>query len=115
MASVAITVKAVHGVLTVPNSAVSDGTATVLPAGKPVRTQVQTGAVGPLATEVTSGLKAGQQVVLADLGAALPANSTTTTRGFGGTGGPAGGFTGGAPGGSQGGAARGGGGSTPTG
>lgn len=115
MASVAITVKAVHGVLTVPNSAVSDGTVTVLSAGKPVRTRVQTGAVGPLATEVTSGLKAGQQVVLADLGAALPANSTTTTRGFGGTGGPAGGFTGGAPGGSQGGAARGGGGSTPTG
>jgi hypothetical protein len=102
-ASVAITVKAVKGVLTVPNSALSDGTVTVLSQGKTVVTRVQTGAVGPLTTEVTSGLQLGQQVVLADLGAALPANSTTS-RGFGATGGPpgAGGISGGAPGGGQG-------------
>jgi hypothetical protein len=97
-ASVAITVKTVKSVLTVPNSALSDGAVMVLSQGKLVRTPVQTGAVGALTTEVTSGLQAGQQVVLADLGAALPANSTTTTRGFGGTGG---GFTGGPPGGAQ--------------
>jgi HlyD family secretion protein len=99
-ASVAITVKAVKGVLTVPNSALSDGAVTVLSQGKTVVTRVQTGAAGPLRTEVTSGLRLGQQVVLADLSAALPANSTTT-RGFGATGGPpgAGGFGGGATGG----------------
>jgi hypothetical protein len=101
-ASVAITVKTVRSVLTVPNSALSDGAVMVLSQGKLVRTPVQTGAVGALTTQVTSGLQAGQQVVLADLGAALPANSTTTTRGLGGTGGPPGGFTGGAPGGGQG-------------
>lgn len=94
-ALVAITVKTVHAVLTVPNSALSDGAVMVLSQGKAVQTRVQTGAVGPLTTEVTSGLKAGQQVVLADLGATLPANSTTTPRGLGGTGGPPGGFTGG--------------------
>jgi hypothetical protein len=101
-ASVAITVKSVRGVLTVPNSALSDGAVSVLSQGKLVVTRVQTGAVGPLTTEVTSGLKAGQQVVLADLGAALPANSTATPRGLGGTGGPPGGFSGGPPGGGQG-------------
>jgi HlyD family secretion protein len=100
-ASVAITVRTAHGVLTVPNSALSDGAVTVLTQGKPVPTRVQTGTVGPLTTEVTSGLQAGQQVVLADLSAPLPANSTTT-RGFGGTGGPPGGFTGAPPGGGQG-------------
>jgi hypothetical protein len=101
-ALVAITVKTVHGVLTVPNSALSDGAVLVLSQGKAAQTRVQTGAVGPLTTEVTSGLKAGQQVVLADLGATLPANSTATPRGLGGTGGPPGGFTGGPPTGAQG-------------
>jgi HlyD family secretion protein len=100
-ASVAITVKTVQGVLTVPNSAISDGAVTVLTQGTPVRTRVQTGAVGALTSQITSGLQAGQQVVLADLSAALPANSTTTTRGFGGNGGPPGGFGGAAPGGGQ--------------
>jgi hypothetical protein len=100
-ASVSITVKTVHAVLTVPNSALSDGTVTVLSQGRTSATRVQTGAVGALTTEITSGLTAGQQVVLADLSATLPANSTTT-RGFGGAGGPPGALTGGGAGGGQG-------------
>jgi hypothetical protein len=91
----------------VPNSALSDGTVTVLSQGKTSTTKVQTGAVGALTTEITSGLTAGQQVVLADLTATLPANSTTT-RGFGGAGGPPGGFTGGGAGAGAGGGAGGG-------
>jgi hypothetical protein len=104
-AAVAITVKTVHDVLTVPNSALSDGSVTVLTAGRTTVTRVQTGAVGALRTQVTAGLEAGQQVVLADLSAPLPANSTTSTRTFGGQqggfpgGGPPGGFSGGRPGG----------------
>lgn len=86
-ASVSIVLKKVTGVVTVPNSALRNGSVMVLAGGKAVSTRVQTGAVGALMTEVTSGLKAGQLVVLADLRTAVPANSTTTTRGFGGGGG----------------------------
>jgi hypothetical protein len=92
--SVSIAVKNVTNVITVPNSALSNGSVTVLNAGKATRTRVQTGITGALVTEVTSGLRVGQQVVLADLSQALPTNSTTTPRfGNGGFGGP-GGFTG---------------------
>lgn len=83
-AAVAITVKVVHNVLTVPNSALSDSSMTVLAAGKTTVVAVQTGVVGALRSEITSGAKAGEQVVLADLSATLPANSTATTRNFGG-------------------------------
>jgi HlyD family secretion protein len=96
IASVSIVVKTVKGAISIPNSAVSNGTVTVLTAGKAVRTRITTGAVGALFTQVTSGLTKGQTVVLADLSQALPANSTTTTTrtGFAG-GGPPGGFPGG--------------------
>lgn len=83
-AAVAITVKVAHNVLTVPNSALSGGMMTVLAAGKTTLVGVQTGVVGALRSEITSGARAGEQVVLADLSATLPANSTTTTRNFGG-------------------------------
>jgi multidrug efflux pump subunit AcrA (membrane-fusion protein) len=85
-ASVSIVVKTVTGVVTVPNSAVSDGFVTVVAGGTGTgtRTRVQTGTVGALVTEVTNGLRAGQQVVLADLTRALPASSTTIPRRFGG-------------------------------
>ena len=107
-ASVSIVITTVRNVVTVPNSALSNGSVAVLTAGKAVATRVGTGATGGLTTEVRSGLKAGQLVVLADLSRALPANSTTTTRfRFGGTGGPDGGFTGGANGGFTGGRAGG--------
>ncbi len=98
-ASVSIAVKAAKAAVLVPNSALSTGAVFVMTGGQAVRVPVQTGVVGPLMTEVTSGVTPGQQVVLADMSASLPANSTTTGRGaFGGSGGrpfPQGGFQGG--------------------
>jgi trimeric autotransporter adhesin len=67
---------------------------------------VQIGASGPIYTQITSGLKAGQQVVVADLNAQLPTGNTNT-RGFGGGGAFTGG--GGAGGGGAGGGGAGGG------
>jgi multidrug efflux pump subunit AcrA (membrane-fusion protein) len=103
-ATVAITLKAVSDVVTVPNSAVtSTGTGatafvTLLQNGKATRQTVTTGAVGTTVTQIVSGVTAGQTIVLADNSADVPASSTTanTTRGFGGGGAfPAGGLGGG--------------------
>ena len=91
VATVSLLVKAVHGVVTVPNSAITGSVVRVLTNGKVVRTPVVTGAVGAVTTQVTSGLTVGQDVVIADLSVALPTSSTTTTfgraGGFGRTGG----------------------------
>jgi HlyD family secretion protein len=63
----------------VPTSAVHDlngrHTVIVLSDGKPSTVAVQTGVVGAQQTEITSGVQAGQTVVLADLGAAVPSSS----------------------------------------
>jgi len=77
-------------VLVVPNSAITRrgtlATVNLLQNGKEVATAVQTGLVGTNTTEITSGLKAGDKVV-------LPTTATRTTvtggggRGFGGGGG----------------------------
>jgi multidrug efflux pump subunit AcrA (membrane-fusion protein) len=104
-ATVAITLKAVAGAVTVPNSAVTStgsgatGFVTLLQDGKTTRQVVTTGAVGTTVTQIVSGLTAGQTVVLADSSADVPASSTTanTNRGFGG-GGTFGGGAGGAGG-----------------
>ncbi|MCU1394426.1 MAG: efflux transporter, family, subunit [Ilumatobacteraceae bacterium] len=97
--STAIVTGSKSGALTVPTSAVTtDGTqhtVTVLDGTTTTVTRVQVGVVGSTWTEITNGLTAGQQVVLADLGSALPtsataaSNATTSNRtgGFGGTGG----------------------------
>ena len=81
--SVQITVGSVSGVLTVPSSAVhTDGsqrTVQVLADGVVAPTPVDVGAVGTDYTEITGGLTAGQQVVLADLNAAMPTSASTTT------------------------------------
>ncbi len=83
-AGVAVTVGDVSGVLTVPTSAVhatASGYAVgVLRDGAAVDVPVEIGAVGTTLTEITSGLQAGDQVVLADLSAAIP---TATARAFG--------------------------------
>ena len=90
--------------LVVPGSAVSDGRVTVVDAaGATSPTRVTTGLVGATTVEVLEGLSEGQEVVLADLGAALPGADDTQVGpgaggGFGG-GGPPAGFTGGGPGG----------------
>jgi hypothetical protein len=59
-------------VLTVPNSALTpfgnaQAMAMTFKDGVATRAMVKTGYAGALITQVTSGLKAGQQVVLADL------------------------------------------------
>jgi multidrug efflux pump subunit AcrA (membrane-fusion protein) len=75
-ASVQIQVASVSAVLTVPSSAVHTlgqlHTVTVFDHGSAVPTRITIGAVGSDRTQVTSGLKAGQQVVLADLTEPLP-------------------------------------------
>ena len=109
-ASVSVVLASVRGVITVPTSAVhrsgARGYVELLRGGKQVRRMVVVGAVGAALTQVRSGLSAGQQVVLANLGAAVPSTSNTLTRaglgsrfrgagGFGGTGaGAPGGFAG---------------------
>jgi multidrug efflux pump subunit AcrA (membrane-fusion protein) len=103
-AAVTVVVATVDDVLAVPTSAVhySGTTAYVdlLRGGKEARRTVKVGAVGATLTEITSGLTDGQQVVLADLGAAVPSSSSTLTRGGGfGVGGFGGGGFGGAGGG----------------
>ena len=72
-------------VLTVPNSALTplgNGQAMAMTFKKGVvtRAMVKTGYAGTLITQVTSGLTAGQQVVLADLSTALPTNTINTRR-----------------------------------
>jgi multidrug efflux pump subunit AcrA (membrane-fusion protein) len=101
-AAVTLIVKTVSQVVSVPDSAVTltPGRAfvNVLTAGKPVHTAVQIGAIGALLTEITTGVKAGQVLVLADPTVTLPASSATlpSIRQFGpGAGGGRGG-TGGA-------------------
>lgn len=112
--TVSIVTKQAHAALAVPTSAVtttgSRHTVSVLRGGSPTAVAVQIGVMGDEWTEITSGLRAGDQVVLADVGAALPGSATasngtttgTTNRfgGFGGTGtGGRGGFGGAFPGG----------------
>jgi HlyD family secretion protein len=100
-ASVTITLNQVNNVLAVPTSAVRTAGAgafhivMVLSGSTTRTTPVQVGAVGPDLTEITSGLQEGQQVVIADLNAPLPSNTTTRLGGGGGGGlGGGGGFGG---------------------
>jgi multidrug efflux pump subunit AcrA (membrane-fusion protein) len=103
-ASVTITLNNVDGVLAVPTSAVRTAGAgafhivMVLSGSTTRATPVQVGAIGSDLTEIKSGLQEGQQVVIADLNAPLPSNTTTRLGGggggaFGGGGGAFGGAT----------------------
>ena len=110
-ATVSITLSSAAAAVTVPTSAVRSTGALhvveVLANGQPTTVRVTVGVVGSTLTQITSGLSAGQQVVLADLSAALP-SSNTNNRGLTGGGGGFGGgggriATGGAGGGNAGG------------
>jgi multidrug efflux pump subunit AcrA (membrane-fusion protein) len=103
-AQVSIVILQKTNVLTVPTAAVhrlgSRSYVNVLQDGKQVARTVTTGATDGARTEITSGLQAGDPVVLANLAASLPTN--TTGRGGGGFGGGGlggGGFGGGGLGG----------------
>jgi trimeric autotransporter adhesin len=96
--SVTIVVAHTDSALTVPTSAVTTigtglHTVTVLADGKTSAVSIQIGTIGTDRTAVTSGLTAGQTVVLADLGQAIPSSNTTNRFGGGGA------FTGGGLGG----------------
>jgi trimeric autotransporter adhesin len=97
-AQVGLLIGRADDVLTVPNSALTpigngQALALTLKDGVATRALVKTGYAGTLTTQITSGLTKGQQVVLADLGTALPTN-TTNSRRFGVGGGTAGGLGG---------------------
>ncbi|GAA4366832.1 HlyD family efflux transporter periplasmic adaptor subunit [Nocardioides caricicola] len=82
-ASVSVVVGAAEDVVTVPASAVSDGTVLVVgEGGAAARTPVTTGIVGATTVEVIDGVEAGDEVVLADLDEDLP--TTDESGGFGG-------------------------------
>ena len=108
-AVVTITTRTSTQVLTVPTSAVhalGDRHAVeVLDGGTPRTVLVGIGAMGPQRTQITSGMTAGTRVVLARVDEALPSNSTTNGRRFGGGLGRTG-LTGAGTGGSLGGSGR---------
>jgi hypothetical protein len=88
-ADVVITTGTARNVTAVANSAIHTGargthTVTVLRGGKTMTVQVTLGVSGTDVTQVKSGLKIGDQVVLADLSQVLP-TSTTSTNSRGGT------------------------------
>jgi multidrug efflux pump subunit AcrA (membrane-fusion protein) len=97
--SLSIVTATAKGVLAVPSSAVTSVGARhvvrVVDGATATATPVGVGVVGDTWTEITSGLRAGQQVVVADLGAPLPSAATATSqttarqfaRTFGGAGG----------------------------
>lgn len=110
--SVAIVTKSSRSALAVPTSAVATigtrHTVTVLDGNTAVRTLVQVGVIGDTWTEITSGVTAGQKVVLANLAEPLPGSATDSSSSSSNNNTPGGGF-GSFPGGGQGGAFPGGG------
>jgi multidrug efflux pump subunit AcrA (membrane-fusion protein) len=94
-ATTTVTTASAADVLTVPVSAVpgvTSGTARVgvLRNGALTGTTVTVGAVGGGLAEIRSGLAEGEQVVVADVQAALPTNNSQNVRGVTGPAGPGG-------------------------
>ncbi|HEX6358491.1 efflux RND transporter periplasmic adaptor subunit [Actinophytocola sp.] len=82
-ATAAVVVATAADVLTVPTSAVSRNTVTILNADQTTTvTRVTVGAVGPTRTEIKEGVSAGEQVVLANLDAPVPTSDQQTTGRF---------------------------------
>jgi HlyD family secretion protein len=96
-ASIAITLGTAQAPVTVPTSAVQTlGAFSVVSKmvnGTPTTTRVTLGVVGPTVTQVTSGLKAGDEVMLANITEPMPTSGNTNARAF--TGGGRGAFAGG--------------------
>ncbi|WGY03999.1 HlyD family efflux transporter periplasmic adaptor subunit [Nocardioides sp. QY071] len=85
-ASVEVVVGSAQDAVTVPASAISDGTVTTLVDGRAERVRVTTGIVGSTDVEIVDGIEAGTRVVLADLDADLPSSDGQDQQGFGGGG-----------------------------
>ena len=105
-AQVAIAVGTAKNVLTVPLSALHTvGTRKLVEvdkAGKVALTPVTLGVVGADLVQVSKGVSVGQRVVIADVSAAVPSTTSTTTGRFARSGGGLAGLTGGGPTGSGG-------------
>ncbi len=99
-ATAEVVVKQAEGV-SVPTSAISAGSVTVVRGGKDVRRRVVTGLAGNSSTIVLSGLRAGETVVLPAATSTSSSTSLTSRLGsrLGGSGGLGGGGGGGFPGG----------------
>ncbi len=104
-ASVSVIINQVVGVTTVPTSAVhttgAGSTVTLFVNGKPQTVAVTVGASDSTRTEILSGVKVGDQVVIATISSTIPSSTTGTGRSLTG-----GGFGGGGFGGGGGGAGR---------
>ena len=95
-ASIEIVINQVVGVLTVPTSAVSNGTVQLMVNGIPQSRAVTTGSSDSQSIQIVSGLNAGDQVEIAKISSAIPTLNANSTRGgtrggFGGAAGGAGG------------------------
>jgi multidrug efflux pump subunit AcrA (membrane-fusion protein) len=105
-ASVSVVINQVIGVTTVPTSAVhttgAGSTVTLFVNGKPDPVAVTVGAADATLTQILSGVKVGQTVVIATITSTIPSSTTGTGRsltgGFGGGGFGGGGFGGGGAG-----------------
>ncbi|HEX3588798.1 MAG TPA: efflux RND transporter periplasmic adaptor subunit, partial [Pseudonocardiaceae bacterium] len=79
-ASVSITLGTAQAAVTVPTSAITTvggfSVVTKMVAGKPTAARVTLGIRGPTLTQVTSGLRAGDQVALANMNAPMPTANT---------------------------------------
>jgi HlyD family secretion protein len=98
-ATVRITLSKANAAVTVPTSAIRTiggfSVVTKLTDGKPTLTRITLGVQGPVVTQVTSGLTAGDEVALADINAPMPTTGNTpggAARFAGGAGGAGGGF-----------------------
>ena len=95
-AALSIVTGSAKDAVTVPTSAVSRSsrgdTVIVLENGKATTTRVSVGLIGTSKTTIKAGLKAGQEVVIADLDATLPSDDSSSRRsnGLGGLGGGSG-------------------------
>ncbi|WGX99002.1 biotin/lipoyl-binding protein [Nocardioides sp. L-11A] len=102
-AAVEVVVARAADAVTVPASAVTDGTVTTLVDGAVRQVRVTTGIVGGTAVEILDGVDAGTEIVLADLDADLPSGDGQDQGpggfGGGGLGGLGGGVRMGPPGG----------------
>lgn len=116
-ASVSLTLGTAHAAVTVPTSAVQAlgpfMAVSKMVNGKPTPTRVTVGVVGSTVTQITSGLQAGDQVMLANITEPMPTPNTNNGRaGFGGGGafrvGGGGAFAGGGAGAARAGGAGGG-------
>jgi HlyD family secretion protein len=87
--TVTITTKSAQAALAVPTSAITSlgrrYTVNVLDGDTPSTVVVGVGVVGPEWTQITSGLKSGQHVVIADLSSPLPSSATASSTGTNGT------------------------------